>query len=259
LFCILGVLSVGCSGGGTPETSDDPEVLAAFRGGEVRRAEFDAFVLPEMEQDEQVAEAETDDWRVRKIKALAFRKLAEAQAVSPEAEARIQGAIKSTLAANLQAVMTNELGWDDIEVSQEEARQQYDSNPDQYFDPLRYQIQYIYLRAAIDEMSEPEREVVRERLEGIRQEILNGADFAQMARKYSESSTASSGGSYTLRMNTDAHPEFLDAVGKLEIGEVSDVIDTPTGFQIAKLNHLIPPMDRKFEDVVEFAVRRKRL
>lgn len=263
LFSSMGVLAVvtlvGCSGGKTPDTTDDPEVLAAFRGGEIRRAEFEAFVLPEIAQDEQVAEANTEDWRLRKIKALAFRKLAEAESVPPDAEARIQAAVKSAIGIKLQAVMPQELGWNEIQVSREEAKAQYDSNPDQYFNPQRYQIQYIYLRAAIDEMSEAERAVVRERLEGIRQEILGGADFAQMARKYSESATASSGGSYTMSVESDTHPEFLDAVTKLELGEVTEVIDTPTGFQIAQLNHLIAPIDRKFEDVIQFAERRVRL
>ena len=249
----------GCSGGGTPDTTDDPDVLAAFQGGEIRRAEFDAFVLPEVAQDEQVAEADTEDWRLRKIKALTFRKLAESAPVPPEAEARIQAMVKAAVGTQLQTLMTEELGWNDIEVTREEARQQYDANPQQYFSPKRFQIQYIYLRAAIDEMSEAERLAVRERLEGIRKEILAGADFAQMARKYSESSTASSGGSYTLSVEADAHPEFLAAVSKLELGEVSDIIDTPTGFQIAILNHVIEPLDRQFDDVIEFAVRRARL
>jgi parvulin-like peptidyl-prolyl isomerase len=258
-ICILSVIAgVGCSSG-TPDTTDDPEVLAAFKGGEIRRAEFDAFVLPKVEQDEQVAEANTEDWRMQKIKALAYRKLTESTPISPEAEARVQFAIKTTLSTTLQNIMTEELGWNDIEVTREEARAQYDANPDQYFSPRRYQIQYIYLRAAIDELSEEERQKVKERLEGIRQEVLNGADFAQMARKYSESATATAGGALTVRVESDVHPEFLDAVSKLELGEISAIIDTPTGFQFAKLNHIIEPVDRKFEDVIEFAERRARL
>jgi parvulin-like peptidyl-prolyl isomerase len=250
--------TVGCSGG-TPDTTDDPDVLAAFQGGEIRRAEFDAFVLPEVQQDEQVAEVDAEDWRLRKIKALAFRKLVEAVPVLPEVEARVQATVKSAVATQFQTLMTEELGWNEIEVTREEARTQYDDNPQQYFSPKRFQIQYIYLRAAIDEMSDEERAVVRERLEGIREEILAGADFAQMARKYSESSTASAGGAYTLSVEADAHPEFLDAVRKLEIGEVSEVVDTPTGFIIAVLNHVIEPIDRQFDDVIEFANRRARL
>src|SRR5690606_20394858 len=167
--------------------------------------------------------------------------------------------VRAAVAEQLQNLMQEELGWNDIEVTREEARRQYDSNPQQYFSPKRYQIQYIYLRAAIDEMSEEERLVVRDRLDGIRKEILGGADFAQMARKYSESSTASAGGAYTLNVAADAHPEFLDAVSKLEVGEMTDIVDTPTGFLIARLNHVIDELDRQFEDVIEFAVRRARL
>ena len=250
---------LGCSGGGTPDTTDDPDVLAAFQGGEIRREEFDDFVLPDNQVDDQVSEVDTDDWRVRKIKELAYRKLIDAAPVPPEAEAEVQAAVRAAVAEQLQNLMQEELGWNDIEVTREEARRQYDSNPQQYFSPKRYQIQYIYLRAAIDEMSEEERLVVRDRLDGIRKEILGGADFAQMARKYSESSTASAGGAYTLNVAADAHPEFLDAVSKLEVGEMTDIVDTPTGFLIARLNHVIDELDRQFEDVIEFAVRRARL
>ena len=43
-------------------------------------------------------------------------------------------------------------------------------------------------------MSAAEREVVRQRLEAIREEALAGADFAALVRQHSQSATAASGG-----------------------------------------------------------------
>jgi hypothetical protein len=51
------------------------------------------------------------------------------------------------------------------------------------------------------------------------------------------------------------HPAFKEAAWKLEQYEVSEVIETPTGFQIAKLIDIIPPIEREFEEVIEFARR----
>jgi parvulin-like peptidyl-prolyl isomerase len=112
------------------------------------------------------------------------------------------------------------------------------------------------LRAETSGMSAEERAQVRKRLEDIRKEIVAGADFDAMARQHSQSADSQSGGWSSLKHGADVFSSFTDAAWSLKLNEISPVIDTPNGFHIVKLKEKSPVLDRKFEDVREFARKR---
>jgi peptidyl-prolyl cis-trans isomerase SurA len=66
----------------------------------------------------------------------------------------------------------------------------------------------------------------------------NGEDFSKLAVTYSQSETALDGGSLGWRKGTEL-PTFLsDAIARMKSGDVSSVIQTPSGFHIVKLNEI---------------------
>jgi len=76
----------------------------------------------------------------------------------------------------------------------------------------------------------------RKKLEDVRKQILAGADFAQMAKRYSEdNATANSGGDMGYVNRETVIPPVLDAAYSLEPGQVSDVLTTPYGLEIIKV------------------------
>jgi len=82
-------------------------------------------------------------------------------------------------------------------------------------------------------LPEPE---ARKKLEDIRKRILAGADFAQMAKQYSEdNATAASGGDMGFIKHDQVVPPITDAAYSLEPGQVSDIITTPYGLEIIKV------------------------
>lgn len=64
----------------------------------------------------------------------------------------------------------------------------------------------------------------------------NGEDFNKLAVTYSQSETALEGGSLGWRKGTELPTFLADAIARMKPGEVSDVIQTPSGFHIVKLN-----------------------
>jgi hypothetical protein len=87
----------------------------------------------------------------------------------------------------------------------------------------------------------------RKKLEDIRQQILAGADFAQMAKQYSDdTATAASGGDMGFVRPDKIVPPTMNAAYALEPGQVSDLIGTPSGYEIIKVEekHIKP-----FEEV----------
>lgn len=64
----------------------------------------------------------------------------------------------------------------------------------------------------------------------------NGEDFGKLAVTYSQSETALEGGSLGWRKGTELPTFLADVIARMKAGDVSDVLQTPSGFHIVKLN-----------------------
>ena len=74
--------------------------------------------------------------------------------------------------------------------------------------------------------------------------LHQGADFADLAKRYSQHSTAASGGDLgTYFPRGTFLPEFEAAAFKLKPGEISDIVETEQGF------HIIKMIDRRGEEI----------
>ncbi|MFZ6847830.1 peptidylprolyl isomerase [Undibacterium sp. RuRC25W] len=76
----------------------------------------------------------------------------------------------------------------------------------------------------------------RNRAEEVLQKLRAGGDFAKLAVTYSDSAEALKGGDLGWREQERLPQLFLDAVSKIKSGEFTDIIRSPNGFHIVKLN-----------------------
>ncbi len=83
----------------------------------------------------------------------------------------------------------------------------------------------------------------RRKLEAVRERIVNGLDFAEQARLYSQDGSASKGGDLGWLSPGDTVPEFERAMDELKTGELSPVVQSPFGM------HLIQVQERRERDV----------
>ncbi len=89
-----------------------------------------------------------------------------------------------------------------------------------------------------------EVDAVVERLEGYRQRILEGESFRTLAIMYSDDAgSARRGGELGFVRRGELHPEFEAVAFSLEPGEVSDIVETRSGY------HIIKPIERRGEEV----------
>lgn len=70
----------------------------------------------------------------------------------------------------------------------------------------------------------------------IDQRAKNGDDFAKLALTYSQADNALQGGELGWRKGPELPTFLADTIARLKPGEVSDVIQTSTGFHIVRLN-----------------------
>jgi peptidyl-prolyl cis-trans isomerase SurA len=92
-------------------------------------------------------------------------------------------------------------------------------------------VRHILLRAR-DGLTDAE---ARERLEKLRERIVKGADFGEIARQNSEDSSASKGGDLGWVSPGDTVPEFERVMNSLKPGEVSEPFQTPFGWHLAQV------------------------
>jgi peptidyl-prolyl cis-trans isomerase SurA len=85
----------------------------------------------------------------------------------------------------------------------------------------------------------------RRKMENLRERLVNGGDFAELARLYSQDGSAGKGGDLGWVSPGDTVPEFERAMDALKDNELSPVVQTPFGM------HLIQVLERRQRDVSE--------
>ena len=103
------------------------------------------------------------------------------------------------------------------------------------------QVRHILLRAR-EGLSESE---ARQRLQRLRERLLQGADFAELARANSEDASASRGGDLGWVAAGDTVPEFERVMNALKEREVSAPVQTPFGW------HLVQVLARRSDELSE--------
>ena len=87
---------------------------------------------------------------------------------------------------------------------------------------------------------------VRQKILGIRQQIIGGDDFATVARAVSDDNTsATDGGDLGWMSPGDTVPEFEQAIAQLALGSISEPIQTRFGW------HLVEVMERRSHDTTD--------
>ncbi len=84
-------------------------------------------------------------------------------------------------------------------------------------------------------VNKEEREKAVAKIEGIKKQLAEGADFAELARKYSDDGSGRTGGNLGWTSRGSFVPEFEAAAFQLENNEVSDVVETEFGFHIIQV------------------------
>ncbi len=126
-----------------------------------------------------------------------------------------------------------------------EAQRYYNNNINLYQTPEQIRASHILLNLAGKEEA-----AVRRQAEAVLQQAKSGADFAELAQKFSEDpGTRDNGGDLDYFGRGRMVPEFETAAFALEPGQVSDLVRTQYGFHIIRLVDKKTAVTRPFEEV----------
>ncbi len=133
-----------------------------------------------------------------------------------------------------------------IDISPDEVKQYYEAHPQEFTSPERVTLSEISVST---EGKKPEEfDALRAKAEGLRTSVINGDDFGKVAKLYSEGSTAKDGGALGTFKRGELSPQIEDIVFQMRKYQLTDVIQTRTGFEFLLVeDHLqagLEPIDK---------------
>lgn len=151
-----------------------------------------------------------------------------------------------------QEVMRKEVG-SRINIGNDEVKKYYDEHPQEFTRPEQVELAEIFL--STEGKSPEEIAAVQKKAEDLRNRVVKGDEFSEIAKRYSEGSTAKDqSGDLGTYQRGQLSPQLEEVVFKMEKGQITDVIQTKTGFEVLKVvNHYqsgLQPLDKVENEIM---------
>lgn len=145
---------------------------------------------------------------------------------------------------------------DKIEVTDKDIELYYKAHPEEFKTPEMVRARHILIK--VDKSAtEIEKEEARKKAENLLNKIKGGEDFAKLAAEFSEdTATKTKGGDLGFFQRGSMVPEFESVAFTLNQGEVSDIVETPYGFHIIKIEEKKESVIQPLEKVRDIAKKK---
>lgn len=150
-----------------------------------------------------------------------------------------------------QEVIRREVG-SRMDIGTDEVKKYYDAHTEEFNRPEEVQLSEIFLTT---EGKTPEEiAAIQKQAGALRDRVIAGEDFATLAKRYSQGQTAQNGGDLGVFERGALAPQIEEAVFKLEKGQMTDPIQTKTGFEVIKVvEHFqagLQPLDKVENEIM---------
>ncbi|HEU4450057.1 MAG TPA: peptidylprolyl isomerase [Gaiellaceae bacterium] len=134
----------------------------------------------------------------------------------------------------------------DVQVTDEDVRAYYEENQAQFETPASREVRHILVKQ-------------KARADDLYRQIQNGANFAALARRFSQDTASKEdGGRFTAQQGATV-PEFDETAFELETGEVSRPVKTQFGWHIIEATSAVKPKSAQELEQVEEQIREQLL
>ena len=146
--------------------------------------------------------------------------------------------LKETIKKDLVINKYKEKYEEDLKVTDKEIETYYNKNKSDFKEESieAYHILVSTLDDENKQVSDSEKDKLKSKANKIAEKIKSGEDFEKLAKENSDDkSTGKNGGYLGYFTKEDKNPEFTKKVFSLDKGQVSDVFETPYGYEIVKV------------------------
>lgn len=138
------------------------------------------------------------------------------------------------------------------EVSDEDISEYFEQNKETFKRPEEVKASHILISKSPDDSEEAKKEK-QDKLSELRKQIIDGADFAELATAHSDCPSKSKGGDLGFFTREKMVPPFSDAAFSLEKGEMSGIVETDFGYHLIKTTDKheagVVPLEEVKEDI----------
>src|ERR1700719_1339160 len=131
-----------------------------------------------------------------------------------------------------QEVIHREMG-NRIVIGHDEVKQYYDAHQKDFVKPEQVELAEIFLDTK--DKTPQEIETIEQKANDYRNRVIKGEEFSEIAKRYSEGSTKDKGGVLGTFERGQLSKQLEDIVFKMDKGQITEVIQTKTGFEILKV------------------------
>lgn len=199
------------------------------------QAELDSIIVTEEEINQRI------DYQI-KVLTQQLGSLANIEKQYGMSIERIKRELRDDVKKNVMVQRLQEKNFGTISVTFPEVEEFYNTYKDSIgMIPEKVTIYHIFQNPKASEII---KKKFKDKAQAILDSIKAGADFAELAKKYSEDpGSAAAGGDLGFVKKGVFYPEFESVAFRLNEGEISDVVETPVGF------HIIQLLERRGESI----------
>ena len=136
-------------------------------------------------------------------------------------------------------------------ITEEDAKKYYDENPKEFATQEKVRASHILIKpktADADTQPTPEEKATaKAKAEDLLKQIKEGADFAELAKANSDCPSSARGGDLNFFGKGQMVAPFEKAAFEMEVGQVSDIVETRFGYHIIKVTDRTPASTTSFE------------
>ena len=136
---------------------------------------------------------------------------------------------------------------DRTDISDAEIQDYYNTNPAEFKTAKTVEARHILIKVAPDASPEIVGEKKEEAI-AIMKMARKGADFAELARKYSEGPSKEDGGYLGYFKKEEMVKPFADTAFSMNAGDISEPVKTRFGWHIIKIEHIKDASTRSFDE-----------
>lgn len=137
-----------------------------------------------------------------------------------------------------------------VQVGEADVRKFYDDNLVKFLVmPEKRRVSHVLVRRDTGKVTPAKQSAARHKAEQLRERIVGGEAFAQVARTASDCPSASVGGDLSFIAPDTTPKRFEDVVYQLRQGEISPVVETPLGYHIVQVTQIEDAVHQPYERV----------
>jgi len=146
-----------------------------------------------------------------------------------------------------QEIIRKEAG-SHIIISHDDIAKYYDAHKSDFVRPETVVLREIFV--STDGKPEADIPALRKKAEGLRDRVLkNGDDFGELAKHFSDSTTAAQDGDLGSFERSQLDPKIAEKVFALNRGQMTELIETKTGFEILQVRERFAAGQQPLEKV----------